>query len=77
MLHDGGEDEGRHERYRQRVGHRLVVLLEGVLIDVKTELLVEVLEEDAPHVVALADDDGVLLGELLQVGKRGSEHGVR
>ncbi len=77
MLHDGGKDEGGNEGDGERVGHRLVVLLERVFVDVQPKPLVEVLEEDAPHVVALADDDGVLLGQLLQVSKRGAEHGVR
>ena len=76
MLHDGSKDEGGDEGDGERVGHRLVVLLEGVLIDVESQPLVEVLEEDAPHVVTLADDDGILLGELLKVGKRGAEHRV-
>ena len=34
------------------------MFLEGVFVDVQSELLIEVLEEDAPHIVALADDDG-------------------
>ena len=76
VLHDGGKDEGGDEGDGERVGHRLVVLLEGVLVDVQPELLVEVLEEDAPHVVALADDDGILLAELLEVGEGGAEHRV-
>ena len=77
VLHDGGKDEGAHEGDAERIRHRLVVLLEGVLVDVQPQTLIEVLEEDAPHVVALADDDGVLLRELLQVGEGGAEHGVR
>ena len=77
MLHDGGEDERAHEGDAERVGHGLVVLLEGVLIDVESQLLVEVLEEDAAHVVALADDDGVLLAQLVEVGEGGAKHGVR
>ena len=39
MLHDGGKDEGRDEGNRQRVGHRAVVLLEGVLVDVQAQLM--------------------------------------
>ena len=40
------------------------------------QLLVEVLEEYPSHIVALAYDDGVLLGELSEVGERGAEHRV-
>ena len=52
------------------------MLLKGVLVDVESQLLIEVLEEDAAHVVALADDDGILLGELLQIGEGRTEHRV-
>ena len=76
MLHDSSEHEGRHKGDTQRVSHRLVVLLEGVLIDVQAQLLIKILEEDAPHIVALADDDGILLRELLQIGKRRTKHRV-
>ena len=76
MLHDSSEHEGRHKGDTQRVSHRLVVLLEGVLIDVQAQLLIEILEEDTSHVVTLADDDGVLFRELLQVGKRRTKHRV-
>ena len=37
MLHDGGEDEGADKRDAQRVGHRFVVLVEGVLAHVQPE----------------------------------------
>ena len=37
------------------------MLIESILVDVQAQALVEVLEEDAAHVVALADDDGILL----------------
>ena len=50
------------------------MLLEGVFVDVQAQLLIEVLEEDTSHVVALADDDGILLGELLQVSERRTKH---
>ena len=43
VLHDGGKDEGGHERDAERVGHRLIVLLEGVFKDVQLQRLVEVL----------------------------------
>ena len=76
MLHDSSKDEGRNEGNTQRVGHRLVMLFEGVFVDVQAQFLVEVLEEDAAPIVALADDDGILLRELLQIGKRGSKHRV-
>ena len=75
-FHDGCEDEGGDEGNGERIGDGLVVLEEGVLVDVESQPLVEVAEEDAPDVVALADDDGVLFGELVEVGKRRAEHGV-
>ena len=53
------------------------MLLEGVFVDVESKLLIEVFEEDATHVVTLADDDGVLFRELLEIGKRRTKHGVR
>ena len=77
MLHHGGKDKRRDKRYAQRVGHSLVVLLEGVLVDVQSQLLVQVLEEDASHIVTLTDDDGVLLAELVEIGKCRAEHRVR
>ena len=76
MLHDGGEDEGGHERDAERIGHRLVMLLEGVFEDVQLQRLVEVLEEDAAQVVALGDDDGVLVAQVAEAGKGGAEHRV-
>ena len=53
------------------------MLLEGVFVDVEAKTGVEILEENASDEVALADDDGILLRELVEVGKRGTEHGVR
>lgn len=77
VLHDGGKDEGGHERDAERVGHRLIVLLEGVFKDVQLQRLVEVLEEDAAQVVAFGDDDGVLRAQVVEAGEGGAEHGVR
>ena len=76
VLHDGGKDESGHERDGQRVGHRLIVLLEGVFKDVQLQRLVEVLEEDAAQVVALGDDDGVLVAQVAEAGEGGAEHRV-
>ena len=76
VLHDGGEDEGGDERDGERVGHRLVMFLKGVLEDVQLQRLVEVLEEDASQVVALGDDDGVLVAQVAEAGEGGAEHGV-
>ena len=76
VLHDGGEDEGGHERDAERVGHRLVMFFKGVLEDVQLQRLVEVLEEDAAQVVALGDDDGVLVAQVAEAGEGGAEHGV-
>ena len=76
LLHDGGKHEGAHEGDGERVGHGLIVLVEGVLEDVEPEPLVEVLEEDLAQVVALADDDGVLVAQVAEAGEGGAEHGV-
>ena len=52
------------------------MLLECVFVDIKTETTVEVLEEDTSHIVALADDDGILLAQLVEVGEGRTEHRV-
>ena len=77
MLHDSSKDEGGDEGDAERVSNGLIVLLEGVFVDVQAQLLIEVLEENTTHIIALADDDGVLLRELLQIGEGGTEHRVR
>ena len=76
MLHHSSKHEGAYERNRKRVSHSLIVLLEGVLINIQSQLAVQVFEEDATHIVTLADDDGILLAQLLKVGKGRSEHRV-
>ena len=76
VFHDCREDESADERNAQRVGYRLVVLLESVLVYAQSESLVKVLEEDSAHVVALAYHDGVLLAQLVEVRKGGAEHRV-
>ena len=76
MLHHRGKDEGRYERDGKRVGHGVVVLIEGVFKDVQSQSLVEVLEENLAHVVALADDDGILGAQLVEVGEGWAEHRV-
>ena len=76
MLHHCGEGEGGDEGNRERVGDRLVMLLERVFEDVEAESLVEVFEEAAAHVVALVDDDGVFVREFAEIGKRRAEHRV-
>ena len=52
------------------------MFFKGVFINVESETCVEVLKEYPSHIVALAYDDGVLLGELSEVGERGAEHRV-
>ena len=52
------------------------MFLECVFVYVETETLIEVLEENASHIVTLADDDGILLMQLVEVGECGSEHRV-
>ena len=76
MLHRGSEHHRRGEGDAQRVGHHLVVLLEGVFADVEAQVGIDVFEEDLAQVVALRDDDGVLLLQLAEVGKRGAKHRV-
>lgn len=76
MLHDGRKHEGGDEGGAQRIGNGFIVSIEGVLTDVKSQAAVEVLEEDAAHIVALRDDDGILVRQGAEVGKRRTEHGV-
>ena len=52
------------------------MFLEGVLIDVESKLLIQILEEYATHIVALRDDDGIFLAQLIEVGKGWSKHRV-
>ena len=77
VLHHGGEDEGGDEGDAEGIGHGFVVLFESVFADVEAQPLVEVLEEDAAHVVAFGNDDGVLRTECAEVGEGGTKHGVR
>ena len=76
VLHDGCKDEGGHEGDGERVGDGFVVLLEAVLEDVQLQRAVEVLEEDASQVVALGDDDGILVAQVVEAGEGRSEHGM-
>ena len=76
VLHDGCKDEGGHEGDGERVGDGFVVLLEAVFEDVQLQRAVEVLEEDASQVVALGDDDGILVAQVVEAGEGGSEHGM-
>ena len=76
VLHHGGKNEGRDEGDAEGVGHGFVVLFEGVFADVEAQPLVEVFEEDAAHVVAFGDDDGVLRTQRTEVGKGGTKHRV-
>ena len=76
MLHNGREYEGADERHGQGVGHGLVVLVEGVFVHIESKAAIEVHEEDAAHVVALCDDDGILGAQFAQVGKGGAKHWV-
>ncbi len=76
VLHDGGKNEGRYEGDAQGVSHRLVVLIKGVFKHVEAEFAVKVFEEDAPHVVALVNDNCVFRREGAEIGKGGAKHGV-
>ena len=53
------------------------MLLEGVLVDVQTQLAIQLLKEATTHAVALLDNDGILLAQLLQVGEGRTKHRVR
>ena len=77
MLHHRRKGKSADKRNTQRVSHRLVVLIKGVLMQAQSELLIEILEENLTHIVALLDDDRILLGELVQVGECRTEHRVR
>ena len=50
------------------------MLLKRIFIDVKSKSLIEVFEEDTPHIVTLADDDSILFTQLIKVGKGWTEH---
>lgn len=76
VLHHGSEGEGGDEGDGERVGHGLVVFLEGVFEDVEAETRIEVLEEATSHVVTFVDDDGILITQFAEVGKSGTEHRV-
>ena len=77
MLHDCRKDEGRNERNGQGICHGIVVLIEGIFEDVQSQSLIQILEENLSHVVALADDDGIFCTQLVEVGKGRTEHRVR
>jgi len=76
MLHHCRKHEGRNKWYGKRVGHRIVVLIKGVFEDIQSQSLIQILEENLSHVVALADDDGILGTQLVKVGKGRTEHRV-
>lgn len=76
MFHHGCEGKRGDEGDGEGVSHGLVVFLEGVFEDVEAETRVEILEEAASHVVALVDDDGILVTQFAEVGKGGTKHGV-
>lgn len=76
MLHHCGEHKGADEGNAERISHRAVVLVESVFADVQVKATVEVTEEDAPHVVSFADDDGVFVAQCPEVGEGGAEHRV-
>ena len=53
------------------------MLLKGVFANVQPEaVLIQVAEEDAPHIVALGDNHGVLVVERAEVGKGRTKHRV-
>ena len=76
LLHDGSKYEGTHEGDGERVGHGLIVLVEGIFEDVEAKALVQVLEEHLAQVVALADDDGILIAQVAEAGEGGAKHRV-
>ena len=46
-------------------------------MNVQSQPTVQVAKEDAPHIVALADDDSVFIAQLIEVGKGWPEHWMR
>ena len=48
------------------------MFVEGVFEDVESEALVQVLEEHLAQMVALADDDGILIAQVAQAGECGA-----
>ena len=76
-LHHAGEGEGRNERDGERIGDGLIVLDEGVVVDVELQAGIDLAEKCLAEGVALFDDDGVVLAQVAQIGERGAEHGVR
>ena len=61
MLHDSGKHQRRRKRNRERIGYREVMLLKTVFLDMEVERVVKVAEECLAEMVALGDDDGVLV----------------
>ena len=76
VLHHAGERQRGGKGYRQGVGNRQVVLLEGVVDDVEVEFVVEAAEEFASGFVALLYDDCIFAGEIGKGCESGPEHGV-
>ena len=52
------------------------MLLEGIFVDVQSEFLIEILEENPADIIPLTDNDGILLAQLVEVGEGGTEHRV-
>ena len=50
------------------------MFLKRIFIDVESKSLIEVFEEDTPHIVTLADDNCVLFAQLIKVGKGWAKH---
>src|SRR5574344_1268475 len=76
MFHHGGENESAHKRDTQRVSHRLVVLVEGIFVDVQSQLGIQVFEKYTAQVVAFGDNDCILLAQLDQIRECRTEHRV-
>ena len=64
MFHDASEHESGGKRYGERVGYGLVVLGEGVFLDMEIKPLVYVAEEYLAEMVTLGYDDGVFVAEI-------------
>ena len=75
-FHYGGEHKGADKWNAQGVGHYLVMFCEGVFADVQPQLLIEVFEEDAAHIVAVGNDYGVFVAQCPEVGEGWPKHGV-
>ena len=66
VLHHTSKHQRACKRNRQRECYGLIVLIECVFEDVEMQLAIEVLEEHLAQMIALGDDDGILVREIAE-----------